>query len=155
MRATGGNNAKSVEELRRTGNPGRRRLPPVDAVTAKGRSTPLPEPLRPLATPGRQMWDRMWAAGATWLWDSVDAEAVQLACELLDERAGLRAKVLQYGMTADRIALRALEKHLFLVLGILGWAPGERARIARVPGGPAQQPTSELDEFLARRQRDA
>ncbi len=101
------------------------------------------------------MWDRMWAAGATWLWESVDVEAVQLVCELMDERASLRARVMQYGMTAERIQLRAIEKHILTVLGVLGWAPGERARIARTPGGPGQQPSNELDAFLQRRQRDA
>ncbi len=149
-------NSKPLEELRRIGNPGKRKLPAVDAVTATGRDTPAPEPLRPLATPGRQMWDRMWAAGASWLWERVDIEAVQLACELIDERATLRARVMQYGMTAERIQLRAVEKHILIVLGILGWAPGDRARIARMPNGPGQQQGSnDLDEFLARRQRDA
>jgi hypothetical protein len=157
MRTPGGVPPKPLEEVRRIGNPGRRPLPAVDAVTAPGRSTPVPQPVRPLATPGQQMWDRMWSAGATWLWPNVDVEAVQLACELMDERASLRTTVMQYGMTAERVQLRAVEKHLMTLLGALGWAPGERARIARIPGGPTQQSASnDLDDFLIRRQqRDA
>jgi hypothetical protein len=39
---------------------------------------------------GRELWDRVWSAGATWLAETVDAETVLILCEQADRRGPSR-----------------------------------------------------------------
>ncbi len=89
-----------------------------------------PEPLRPLGAEGRKAWRRLWASHAEWVTATTDAEAVQMLCESLDERVGLRVMVLQN--PADwrtRAALRNLDVLVTSLLAALGLTPAERTRL--------------------------
>ena len=89
-----------------------------------------PEPLRPLGAEGRKAWRRLWASQAGWVTTATDTEAVQMLCESLDERVGLRVMVLQN--PADwrtRAALRNLDVLVTSLLAALGLTPAERTRL--------------------------
>jgi hypothetical protein len=104
--------------------------------------------MRPLGVIGRALWDRVWAAGATWLADRIDAETLLIICEQMDERQQLRGSVLRDGNWRDRAALRALDLQVMAGLGLLGFNPTDRARLA-----VAEVEPSALDAFMARRQK--
>jgi P27 family predicted phage terminase small subunit len=75
---------KPIEQKRRTGNPGQRKLPsntlalvPADGVP------PVPIDLKPA---GRTMWSMVWGGpAAVWLSPQVDAIRVHTVARLLDE----------------------------------------------------------------------
>lgn len=120
-----------TERKRRTGNPSRRPLPDLADVVAL-EAVPagtIPEPPRPLDVEGRKVWDRVWGAGRHWLSPATDLEAVLMACEQVDERIALRARVLEVGDVDDRKALRALERALADAWGVLGLTPADRTRL--------------------------
>ena len=54
------NPPKPTELKRRTGNPGKRRLPDRDTVITLPAADGIPDTLRPLEIEGRRMWDRVW-----------------------------------------------------------------------------------------------
>lgn len=129
-----------VEGVRRARKPTGRRTPnpPVAA----------PEPVRPLGQHGREVWDRVWNAGATWLSAEVDVELVQLLAETSDERARVRVRV--FGDDSDwraRAQLRAVDTHLAALLVSLGFTPVERARMAL--GGAEPEATGKLAQLRA------
>lgn len=72
------------------------------------------EPLRPLGPFGQALWDRIWSQrnrpGEALL------ELVQIACEQMDERQGLRMVVLRDQLWRDRAALRALDEQIVRAL---------------------------------------
>jgi hypothetical protein len=104
--------------------------------------------MRPLGVVGRALWERVWRAGAVWLAERIDVETVLMVCEQMDERQQLRASVLRDGHWRDRAALRALDAQLIAGLGVLGFNPSDRARLA-----VAEVEPSALDAFMARRQQ--
>jgi hypothetical protein len=104
--------------------------------------------MRPLGTIGRQLWDRVWAAGAVWLSDRIDAETLLIVCEQMDERQQLRGLVLRDGGWRERAGLRALDAQVITGLGVLGFNPSDRARLA-----VAEVEPSALDAFMSRRQQ--
>ncbi len=106
--ATDGRPPKPAEQKRRTGNPGKRKLPDLAAVTPLPASSP-PDPPRPLGAAGGALWERAWGHGRAWMAET-DAELLMLTCEQLDERQSLRLKVLRDGDWRERAALRALDK---------------------------------------------
>lgn len=138
---------KPLEEKLRTGNPGRRPLPDRSTLTVLPAAEGPPEPARPLARPGRELWDRVWNSGATWLAELVDAEQVLILCEQADERASLRVKVLRDGDWRERAALRALDAQVMDGLAVLGFNPVERSRL----GVSEVKAPSALDKIAARR----
>jgi len=87
-----------------------------------------PEPLRPLATSGRNLWDRIWATAYHWV-SITDIETVQIVCEQLDERVALRIQVLRERNRYDRIGLRQLDMQVLAGLGALGLTPVDRGRL--------------------------
>jgi hypothetical protein len=114
-------------------------LPPVDST---------PEPARPLARPGREMWDRIWSSPAkAWLAKDVDTETVLILCEHIDERAALRAKVLRDGDWRERAGLRALDAQVMEGLRELGFNPVERSRL----GVAEVKRVSAVEDLLARK----
>jgi len=145
--ATRGRPPKPVEQKRLLGNPGHRPLPDQDMVAIIPAITEKPEPDRPLGKPGREMWDRVWDTGATWISPSTDIELLLITCELVDERWSLRAKVLQ---TEDRQLRRQLHDLTRIIIGnlsLLGFTPTDRSRM-----GVAEVKTqSKLEEMLIRR----
>jgi len=116
------------ERKRRTGNPGKRALPKVASLTILPQVVGVPAPLRPLGEQGSSMWARIWTTGASWI-APTDVELVQMACELMDERVGLRASVLAGADWRDRVALRTLEVDLRHMLSALGLTPTDRSRL--------------------------
>lgn len=141
------NPPKPVEVKRRTGNPGKRKLPDQSKVITLPAADGIPEPLRPLRTEGRRMWDRIWGNGAVWLSPATDIELVQTLAESVDEREVLRPKVLDEGDTSDRIALRKLDDQIKSMLSALGFTPIDRTRM----GVAEVKQASKLDQMRARR----
>jgi hypothetical protein len=127
---TAGRRPKPIEQKRRTGNPGGRPIPERSAlVQLPGVGATPPEPLRPLGTPGRALWDRVWSAAAPWVSPVTDIELLQVLCEQVDERAALRVKVLSEGNWRDRSQLRALDQQVVTALSLLGLTPTDRTRL--------------------------
>ncbi|MCF8542447.1 MAG: hypothetical protein K9G24_05120 [Candidatus Nanopelagicales bacterium] len=142
------NPPKPTELKRRTGNPGKRRLPDRDTVITLPAADGIPDPLRPLEIEGRRMWDRVWGQGAVWLSPATDAEVVQMLAEAMDERVVLRALVMSGDHDwRDRIALRSLDDQIKSMLSILGFTPSDRAKM----GVAEVKQVSKLDAMRARR----
>jgi hypothetical protein len=123
---------KPVEQKKRIGNPGGRKL----ANTGVGGTVvdlglaAMPEPHRPLGKAGLELWGRLWTGGASWLRPASDAEAVLLVCEAIDERQALRYRVMSDpDLWRERKALRELEKQINVCLGELGMNPVDRGRL--------------------------
>lgn len=144
------NPPKPVERKRRTGNPGKKRLPDVSRVALLPAAADAPAPLRPLFTAGRDLWDRVWANGVVWLSPQTDMELVQLVCESLDERQVVRELVLSGEADwRDRVALRNLDDQIKGMLSVLGMTPVDRTRL----GVAEVQRVSKLDELRSRSAR--
>lgn len=127
-KGSGGSNRKPAEAKARIGNPGKRALSVAPDVVSHTGS--IPEPHRPLGKAGRELWDRLWDAGAAWLRASSDAEAVLLVCEAIDERQALRFRVMSDPEAwRERKALRELERQISAGLGELGMNPVDRGRL--------------------------
>lgn len=89
----------------------------------------LPEPARPLGPEGRKSWERIWGLRRAWIERDVDAEHVLLLCESIDERVGLRVRVLRSNDWRDRLGLRALDDQVASLIGQLGLNPADREGI--------------------------
>jgi hypothetical protein len=119
----------------------------VDDVVTLPAIVERPEPDRPLGKPGKELWDRVWDAGATWVSPHTDMELLLITCELVDERWSLRAKVLQTEDKALRRQLTDLTRIIIGNLSLLGFTPTDRSRL-----GVAEVKTqSKLEEMLIRR----
>lgn len=123
------NPPKPIERKRALGNPGKRRLPDRNTVTLLPGAEEPPEPPRPLGHIGRQVWDRVWEHGRTWVSAGTDLDLVLLLCESMDERAILRVRVLREGEWRDRVALRHLDHQIAMMLGQLAFTPTDRSRL--------------------------
>lgn len=139
---------KPIEEKIRTGNPGKRSLPDRATLTVLPAATEPPDPARPLGREGRALWDRVWAAGATWLAERVDAEQVLILCEQMDERAALRVRVLRDNDWRERAGLRALDAQIMDGLSVLAFNPTERSRLGVAE---VRKTESTLDRIASRR----
>lgn len=141
------NPPKPVERKRRTGNPGKKRLPKLSEVAVLPAVVGVPNPLRPLQSAGLDLWQRTWATGAVWLSPNTDMDLVQLVCETLDERQAVREFVLSGEADwRDRVALRNLDDQIKSMLSALGMTPTDRTRL----GVAEVQRVSKLDELRAR-----
>jgi hypothetical protein len=120
---------KPLEEKVRLGNPGKRPLPDRGNLVALPGAAQPPDPARPLGQAGRELWERVWTAGANWLAERVDAEQVLILCEQVDERQQLRVRVLRDNDWRDRAALRALDAQVMSGLSVLGFNPVDRSRL--------------------------
>ena len=70
-------------------------------------TSPSPDPMRPLGAAGLDTWKSL--AGTC----PPDARhLLQMLCEQMDERAGLRVQVLRAGNPSDRRALRSLDRQI-------------------------------------------
>jgi len=94
------------------------------------RAARIPDPPRPLGDEGRKSWDRLWALARPWIERDADLEHVLLLCESLDERVGLRVRVLRSNEWRDRLALRHLDDQVASLIGALGLNPADRERIS-------------------------
>lgn len=105
------------------------------------------EPIRPLAGPGRDAWQRIAVADAGWISEQIDLELLQMVCEQVDERAALRIDVLRNGDWRDRNALRALDQQILTGLSLLGLTPSDRSRIGLQS---KVTPSDDLAQVIAR-----
>lgn len=147
-RPVGGGGRKPTEQKRRIGNPGKRPLPDRATLVALPGAVEPPEPARPLDNAGRELWHRVWTAGAVWLAERIDAETVLILCEHVDEREALRRVVLRDGSWRDRAALRALDAQIMSCLSLLGFNPVDRSRL----GVAEVQAPNRIERLLAKRQ---
>lgn len=123
---------KPIEEKRRLGNPGGRKLPASSDLVALPAASSTPEPPRPLGQLGRAFWDRTWEIGINWISPQADLELMIMTAEMIDERAVLRNLVFQ-DRNGDRpklrTALRDIERQIQSNLGQLGLSPADRSRL--------------------------
>lgn len=141
---------KPTERKRKTGNPGKRRLPDLAAVTTLPAQATTPEPPRSLGAAGLAMWERVWRHGRPWMAES-DADLLLLTCEQMDERQQLRLKVLRDGDWRERSGLRALDKQIQDALSMLGFTPSDRARL----GLAEVKAVSKMEQLRAQRAKVA
>lgn len=112
---------KPIEQKRRTGNPGKRRLPSGAELVALPAIQREAVDLR-----ADELLDEILAEGVPWL-SRLDGPALSILRERLEERQGLRDAVL--AGTGDRRALRELERQITESLSALGFDPVARARL--------------------------
>jgi len=90
----------------------------------------------------------VWGLRTTWIDIDRDLEHVLLLCESIDERVGLRVKVLRDPNDwRGRTALRNLDQQIADLIGRLGLNPTERQQLTVV-----EEPRGKLAEL--RRVRD-
>ena len=133
------NPPKPTERKRRSGNPGKRRLPPPTAIVARADGVPEPPAL---GSEGLGLWGRVWVEAGDWLAPS-DRPTVELLCRLADERAAWLRLAAEEGLTsASRhgtmrihpgvLEARALAGQMITLLSLLGLTPADRARLGLV-----------------------
>jgi len=137
---------KPIEQKRMLGNPGKRPLPEPGEVQALPAISEIPDPARPLLTHGRELWDRVWSVGATWISPNTDMEILLMTCEMVDERWNLRIQVMQTDDPRMRRGLRELDRQIVSNLSLLGFTPADRSRL----GVAEVKARSKLEELLAR-----
>lgn len=121
---------------------------PVDGVAIFPAIHDIPEPPRPLAESGIELWNRTWSMGQLWLLRDSDIHVLALTCEMLDERDLLRAHVmLNIDAWHERAGLRELEKMIVRNLSLLGFTPTDRMRL----GVAEVKKQSKLEELLAKK----
>jgi hypothetical protein len=139
---------KPIEQKRLTGNPGKRALPKEGSLVLLPSMYEIPESPRPLVTAAaKELWERTWSMGQTWLSPSTDIELLLMTCEMIDERWNLRIKVLQDNRPEERRGLRELEKQIVNNLSLLGFTPTDRSRL----GVAEVKRVSKLEELRAKR----
>lgn len=114
---------KPTEQKRRTGNPGKRALPPQVSLAVVPAVELDPIELDPGATIAEVI-----EAGRVWL-AATDTTAMALLRESLEERASLREVVMATQSPDARKALRDLDKQIIGQLSALGFDPSARARL--------------------------
>jgi hypothetical protein len=139
---------KPIEIKRLTGNPGKRPLPEQSAIMLIPQATTAPEPARPLLKYGKELWDRVWASGITWISPNSDVELLLMTCEMVDERWNLRVRVMTDNNPKDRRGLRELERSIYSNLSLLGFTPTDRSRL----GVAEVKKMSKLEELMSKRQ---
>ena len=141
-----GRPSKPIEQKRLLGNPGKRALPDQNEVVLLEPVDQTPEPPRPLLKYGRDLWERVWGIGATWVSDKTDIELLVMTCEMIDERWNLRVQVMQNDDARMRRGLRELDRQIVSNLSLLGFTPSDRSRL----GVAEVKARSKLEELLAR-----
>lgn len=103
------------------------------SVTKLPRKPRPPRPLRPLGQEGKATWNRIWGMQASWIDQTRDLEHVTVLCECMDERVGLRVKILRDPDDwRSRAALRALDAQVIELVGKLGLNPTDRQALSVV-----------------------
>lgn len=144
-----GRPAKPIEQKRMLGNPGKRALPSSSEVIVMDQTLDTPEPPRPLLKYGRDLWDRVWGMGATWVSQKTDIELLMMTCEMVDERWNLRVNVMQTNDARLRRGLRELDRQIVSNLSLLGFTPSDRSRL----GVAEVKAKSKLQEMMERAER--
>ena len=76
--------AKPLEMKRALGNPGKQKLPDVNATISL--TSGKVEPHQPLEWAGLLLWNRVFGAGQTWISPQSDVELLLLTCKQLDRQ---------------------------------------------------------------------
>jgi len=139
-----GRPSKPIEQKRLLGNPGKRALPSSTIAIPMIEKTP--EPHRPLLKYGKELWDKVWLTGATWISPNTDTELLLMTCEMIDERWNLRVKVMQTDDSKMRRGLRELDRQIVSNLSLMGFSPSDRSRL----GVAEIKAKSKLQELLDR-----
>lgn len=149
------NPPKPSEKKRKTGNPGKRRLPtPVSVVLALDAA---PAPPGGLSDAGITVWRRAWDAGSDWLAPG-DVTILEILCRQVDEIGRWQEIVDSEGVTFRTkggmvrvhpavAQIRDLEQRVVVNLGLCGFTPADRARL----GLTEVRKLSGLAELAARR----
>lgn len=137
-----GRPSKPVEQKRLLGNPGKRALPSNSIAIPMVEVAP--EPHRPLLKYGKELWDKVWLTGATWISPNTDTELLLMTCEMIDERWNLRVKVMQTDDSKMRRGLRELDRQIVSNLSLMGFSPSDRSRL----GVAEIKAKSKLQELL-------
>jgi len=87
------NPAKPLEVKRALGNPGRQKLPDVDATISL--RSGFVEPHQPLDWAGLLLWKRVFGAGLTWISPQSDVELLLLTCKQLDRQIVLERQFVE------------------------------------------------------------
>lgn len=122
-----GRPATSLEQKRITGNPGQRKLPDIsETVPLQGGYR---QPHQPLDWAGRQLWDRVFSMGKSWIAET-DVDLLLLTCKQLDRQI-LLDSILQEDQKDFHVMrqLLELEKEIVTNLGKLGMTVDSRARL--------------------------
>tara|TARA_R110001606_G_scaffold235104_3_gene383004 strand:- start:719 stop:1045 length:327 start_codon:yes stop_codon:yes gene_type:complete len=93
------------------------------------------------------MWDKVWDAGVNWISPNTDIELLLMTCEMIDERADLRAKVMATDDSTMRKGLRDLDRQLVTNLSLMGFTPSDRSRL----GVAEVKAQSKLEELMERK----
>lgn len=139
-----GRPSKPLEQKRLLGNPGKRAMPSNTIAIPMSETTP--EPHRPLLKYGKELWDKVWLTGATWISPNTDTELLLMTCEMIDERWNLRVKVMQTDDSKMRRGLRELDRQIVSNLSLMGFSPSDRSRL----GVAEVKAKSKLQELLDR-----
>jgi hypothetical protein len=126
-----GRRPKPVEQKRRLGNVGGRKLPSqAEIIALPSLASDIPEPHRPLGEHGLALWRRIWSSGAAWLRPALDGDLVLMACEMTDERSVLRRIVFtQPSSWRERRGLREIDRQITSLLSQIGFSPTDRATL--------------------------
>lgn len=128
--ATRGRPPKPTEIKRLNGNPGKRKLPTEGSLVLLPSMYEIPEPTRTIATTAaKDLWNRVWSMGQTWISPITDIELLLITCEMLDERQNLRIAVFKDKRPEERKGLRDLERQIVNNLSLLGFTPTDRTRL--------------------------
>jgi hypothetical protein len=106
-----------------------------------------PIPHRPLLKYGQELWDKVWATGASWISPNTDSELLLMTCEMIDERWNLRVKVMQTDDARLRRGLREIDRQIVSQLSLLGFSPADRSKL----GVAEVKAISKLEELQLRK----
>jgi len=147
---------KPLEQKRKLGNPGQRKLPERSETAAL---TPLEGGAPPgLERAGEALWRAVTTAASAWLAPS-DHPTLMMLCEMADRRASLMAAWAEHGPLIERpgdghlvanpagAMLTALEAQMTKTASTLGLTPADRTRM----GLAEVKARSKIEEMLARR----
>lgn len=119
---------KPLEQKRLLGNPGQRPLPDVNkTMTLTGGYV---EPLRPLGSAGRTLWDAIYQKAELWISSRTDVHFLQMVCEQHDRRVWLMERI-----ESDPDNWRLMRQLLDLEgaissnMGKLGLTPSDRTKL--------------------------
>jgi P27 family predicted phage terminase small subunit len=141
---------KPIEQARREGNPGKRRLP--DPLKVKG----VPQPPDDLPAAGKELWAELVEALARWhLLDQVDRAALTAVCTQWARAEAARQVIRRKGMFSTGSTGQIVEHpavgieraaHAMLVrfLGEFGGTAVARTRIASALSDGAEAPFADI-----------
>ncbi|MCW2920014.1 MAG: hypothetical protein JWN52_8082 [Actinomycetia bacterium] len=82
-----------------------------------------------LGLAGRQVWDRAWQAGISWISPQSDMTSVEMACRLADDIAVARERYRATRDPGDGRMVATFQRELATALGTLGFDPAARTRL--------------------------